>query len=86
MAAQDDADRGLDGGRGGAFFDLDVDDLVLEPVAEAGDAVGEVAAGFVLWVDEDADVELGQQVGQAGAEVLGEGVVLAKGLVTPLDV
>lgn len=59
MAAEHDAHRRVDGGRGCALGDFDVDDLFLQPVAEARDGVGEVAAGFVFGVDEDADVELG---------------------------
>lgn len=86
VAAEHDAHRGLDGGRGGALGDLEVDDFFLQPVAEAGDAVGEVAAGFILGVNEDLDVEFGEEGGEVGAEILGEGVVLAKGLFTPLEV
>lgn len=84
MPAQHDADRGVDGGRGRGLCDLKVDDLVLQPVAEARNGLGEVAAGFVLGVDEDADVEIGEEGREVGAQVVGELVVVAEGLFTPL--
>lgn len=84
MPTEDHAHGRVDGGRGGALGDFDVNDFFLQPVAEARDGVGEVAAGFVFWVDEDADVELREERGEAGAEVLGEGIFMAKGFLTPL--
>jgi hypothetical protein len=84
VADEDDAHRGVDGRGRGARGDLEVDDGVEQPVAEAGDALAEVAAGLVLGVDYGLDGQLGQVGGNQAAEVLDEGIVPAKGGLIPL--
>lgn len=84
VAAEDHANRGIDGGRRGALGDLDIDNLLLQPVPEAGDAVGQATAGFVFRVDEDLYVKFWEEDRKVLAEVLGEGIFGAKSLFTPL--
>ena len=54
------------------------------PVAESADALAEIAAGLVFGVDFGPDVNLGERAGYPPTEVLGEGIVVAKGRLTPL--
>lgn len=84
MTAEHDAHGRVDGGAGRALGHFEVNDFFLQPVAEVRDAVCEVAAGFVLGIDDDLDVEARKEGGEARAEVLGEGVLVAKGFLTPL--
>lgn len=54
------------------------------PVAETADALVKIASCLVFGIDFGLDVDLGERAGDAAAEVLGEGVVVAKGRLTPL--
>lgn len=73
MTDEDDADARVEGGGGGAEGDLCVDDGLEEPVAQAGDCRGELAARGVGGVDCCCDCCGGEGVGEEGGEVGGEG-------------
>jgi hypothetical protein len=49
------------------------------PVSKAAHAVAEAASSFVLGIDENFDVDLGEFLLQHLLEMLGEAIVLTKG-------
>lgn len=64
----------------GLIGDFEVDDFVLQPFFEIGNAVVQVAAGLELRVLEGEDVDSGERVRDQGAEMVGEvveGMVVA---------
>src|SRR5699024_9817577 len=85
VAAEDDVDGWRDGGGGRPRRDFQVDHLVLQPVAEAGNALGELAAGLELGVDEGFDGDVGgcgAGLGEDGRYMAWEG---AEGVVITLE-
>ena len=54
------------------------------PVTEPANAVSKIAPGFVPWVDDDIHIDLGVLFPDQLAEMLGEAIVFAKGVVIPM--
>lgn len=80
MSAQDDMHARIHGRTRGLIGDFEVDDFVLQPFFEIGNAVVQVAAGLELRVLEGEDVDSGERVRDQGAEMVGEvveGMVVA---------
>ena len=55
------------------------------PVAKTADALVKIASRLVFGIDFGLDVDLGERAGYAATEVLGEGIVVAEGRLTPLS-
>ena len=80
MPQEDRVHGGIDSWGRGPRRDFEIDDLVLEPFSKAGDAGVQVPSRIVFGVGYCFDCEIGEGVGEEGAEVGGkgtEGVVAA---------
>lgn len=82
MSAQDDMHARIHGRTRGLIGDFEVDDFVLQPFFEIGNAVVQVAAGLELRVLEGEDVDSGERVRDQGAEMVGE---VVKGMVVAFE-